>query len=230
MTKLAAIVFLCLLPGTKARSECVTVEALKPQEASSHVRIAVMLGNVPLKDVKVDFIQSPDQQLYSVLTDEHGIAAPHELAPGDYNVVATRNDGVSTFLWLRVGANHGAVLLSIDLTSADRLAQQLLKVLQDGARELPIREHVRVFRGNVVDPSGAFVPGTTITVVRKGPMKNAVVLQMKSDAAGQFAAQLDEGVYIAFFSAQGFAPATVPFELTSAGSGDLRVPLTLGQC
>lgn len=228
--KTAAIAALCLIMGSTARPECVTVEELKPQEASSHVRIAVVLGNMPLRGVKVDFNQPTSQSLYSVSTDENGIATPHELAPGDYNVVATLNDGVSTSLWLRVVGNRGATVLSMDLTRATQQVQQALEAAQKKAEEMPIREHVRVFQGSVVDPTGAFVPGTKITVVRKGSPGKTVVLQIKSDAAGHFSAQLDEGLYIAFFSVQGFRTAIVPFELTKDGSGDLRVSLTIGHC
>ena len=57
-----------------------------------------------------------------------------------------------------------------------------------------------------------------------------MVLQTKTDAAGRFAAQLDEGLYIAFISAAGFVTAIVPFEVAKSGSGELRIPLTIGKC
>src|SRR5450432_359395 len=116
--KMAGVVTLCLFLASNARSECVEVEALKPEEASTHVRIAVVLGNKPVRGVRVDFNQLASQSPYYVLTDENGIAIPHELAPGDYGIVATLNDGVSTSLWLRVGGDHGATAFFIDLTKA----------------------------------------------------------------------------------------------------------------
>jgi Carboxypeptidase regulatory-like domain len=226
-----AIAATCLFLVSTARPECVVVEdTSKPQEASSHVRVAVILGNKPLKGVKVDFYQPPSQLRYSVSTDENGFAAPPELASGDYNVVATLNDDVSTTLWLRVVGKEGVTALSMDLTAPIQQSQLMLDAAKRKAEELPIREHVRRFQGTVIDFSGAIVPGARIEVMRKGPREKNVILQIKTDAKGTFSAPLQEGSYIAFFFTQGFRTEIVPFEVKKDGSGEMRIALTIGRC
>src|ERR1700730_11796992 len=83
----------CLLSGVTAALAAVEVEVLKPQEASRNVRIAVGLEGKPVKDAKVEFCKTPeDETCVSVLADADGIAAVRRLGAGNYYVVASIQD------------------------------------------------------------------------------------------------------------------------------------------
>ena len=214
--RIGAIAISCIILAGTALAECV---ASAPQESSRHVRIVVTLAGKPSKDVKVDFYPTVSQPSFSELTDDNGIVAPPELAAGDYKVIATLQDVVSTLLLLHVGRGEGVSRFSMDLTEPVQRAEAL-----------PIVNHIQAFEGAVLDPSGAMVSGTKILIVTKGSELQHVVLRTKVDANGHYSAQLGEGSYIAFFYAQGFRTAIVPLEITENGSGDLHVTLQIGRC
>ena len=72
------------------------------------------------------------------------------------------------------------------------------------------------------------IPGANIKLVRKGSADQADVRRLKSDASGRFSAQLADGVYIAFFSSQGFRTEIVPFEVAAQGDKEMLVKLQIG--
>jgi Carboxypeptidase regulatory-like domain len=211
-----------------------------PVESSSHVRINVVLGGKPLKGAKVIF--------YSVLahgcncgtdvgrgnpldigmvppgafpvTDENGIASLPELTPGEYEVAATLNGVASTaFLGLHVISDPKVTTFPMDLT------QQVKRI-----EEVPIRDRVEAFRGNVQDPTGAAIAGANIVVVKKGSQMKDVVLTGTADVGGHFSGQVPEGSYLAVFFFRGFRPGIVPFEVVKGGSSELPVKLGVGGC
>ncbi len=218
-----------LLAGL-ALAECVEVQEAKLIESSRHVRAIVVLDGKPLKGVRVDFFKSTSQSQVSALTDEKGIATPTELPPGDYNVVATLDESVSTSILLRVTRDQKVTTFPMDLTGP---VQQTRQLQEDGlkrAETLPVSDHLRAFQGTVLDPSGAMVPNATVRVVKRGAPANDFALRVTSDADGNFSGQLSAGSYIAFVSSQGFRTAIVPFEVVNNGSGDMKITLKIAMC
>ena len=211
-----------------------------PLESSSHVRIDVVLGGKPLPGAKVilrpvlshectcatdvlrgnplDIAMFPPDAF--PITDENGIASLPELAPGEYEVAATLNGVVSTpFLGLHVTASPKVTTLPMDLTGQVQRVEQV-----------PIRDRVEAFRGNVQDPTGATIAGANIVVVKRGSQIKDVVLTGRADANGHFSGQLAEGSYLAVFYSRGFRPGIVPFEVVKGGSSELPVRLNVGGC
>jgi hypothetical protein len=223
--KIALIAAWCLLSALVAASAAVQVEALRPQESSRNVRIAVVLEGKPVKGAKVEFCKTPgDQSCFSVLANADGIATVRRLGLRNYYIVASVEDEVNASLYLHTGHGRKESSFSMDLTESYRQAHEFLAA----AEKLPVRDRVQGFRGFIKDPSGAFIQGVNIKVIRKGTDGKTDVVRLKSDATGRFSAQLVDGIYIAFFTLAGFRTQIDPFEVTSQGSKDLRIVLQLG--
>jgi len=203
-----------------AHSECVTVEDARLPEHSPYLVIVVELGGKPLHGVKVDLYEKAGKEaVFSGVTDEHGMVTPPNLDIGDYNIFAALNQAVVSSLQLRIVRSGSAVPLSISLGSVPA-----------GASENdPVRDHLQEFRGTVLDPAGAAIPAA-IVVVSRGSPDISVVLRTTADSDGHFSEKLSDGSYIAFFFANGFDTATLPFEINAKGSGQLHVNLRIGKC
>ena len=223
--KIALVAACCLLSAVMAASAAVEVENIKPQESSRNVRIAVVLEGKPVKDARVVFCKTPGiQDCVSVLTNADGIATVRRLGVGNYYIVASVDDEVNASLYLHAGHGRKQASFSMDLTGAYRQGQDFMAA----AAQLPVRDRVQGFRGSVQDPSGAFIQGVNIKIVRKGTDGEADVVRLKSDVRGHFSSPLADGIYIAFFTFAGFRTQITPFEVTSQGSKDLRIVLQLG--
>ena len=223
--KIAAMTAWCLLSAVTAASAAVEVEVLKPQEASHNVRIAVVLEGKPVRGAKVEFCKTPgDQSCVSVPANADGVAAVRRLRSGNYYVVASIDDETNDSLFLHVGRGRKETSFSMDLSRSYREGQEFMAA----AAQLPVRDRVQEFRGSVQDPSGAFIQGVNIKIIRKGTDGKTDVVRLKSDATGRFSSQLADGTYIAFFTFAGFRTQITPFEVTSQGLKDLRIVLQLG--
>jgi hypothetical protein len=211
--------------AASAIASSVEVKALKPQTASRHVRVSVVLNGHPVPGADVDFCVAGDKPCISVLTGNNGIAGSPRLSDGDYTVTATLEDVSCGALYLHVSRKAKASSFSIDLTESFRAAQDY----RVAADKLPIQETLQVFQGLLQDPSGARVAGADIRIVRRGSENHEIVQKLETDQSGRFSATLDDGKYVAFFSCPGFRTEIVPFEITSQGSKELMVKLQLGQ-
>ena len=81
-------------------------------------------------------------------------------------------------------------------------------------------------QGSVQDPSGAAVPGATLTL--KNTQTN-VIATAKSDASGNYRfVSLAPGSYQVTADAKGFAPTVIPFTLETNQTYNLPVKLTVG--
>jgi Prealbumin-like fold domain len=147
----------CLLLAGVAQAECV---ALEPQKSSGHVRIAVVLNGKPLKGVTVSIYQDypPAAHFSDLTTDENGIVALPELSRGTYDVSATFQGVVTSSLSLGVTTVRELSAFSIDLTEPVQRAEKI-----------PVHHRLQAFRGTVVDPSEAMIPGANVMVVRRDP-------------------------------------------------------------
>ena len=233
--KIATISFCCIFLGGLAWSESVAVNAEPAfQLAGNHVQISIVLDGKPLKGAKVDIYPSKlfgsaGSVCFSGLANENGIATPPALDGGDYRVVATLGDA-STFLMLRVVDKlEPMTALLINLTQSVRYGRQIEEEAAKRAEGLPIRDHVQVFQGTVVDISGAIIPLAKIRIIKTGPEGRTFVLGLYADSVGHFSAQLPEGFYLGIFYTDGFRPEAVRFEVTKQGSGNLLVTLQIGK-
>lgn len=219
MKKLASLAC-CVFLGAFAHSECVTADAQRPLEHSPHLLIVVELGEKPLQGVKVDlYAKGSKKATFHALTNERGMVIPPALDLGDYSIVAALNQAVVSSLQLRITRGGADVPLSISLGSVP------MEVIESQ----PIRDRLQEFRGVVLDQADAAIPAA-IVVVSRGPRVGDVVLRITADMDGHFSEKLGDGFYTAFFFANGFRTATLPFEITGNGAGQLQVRLRVGGC
>ena len=218
--RMAAIVVCYGFLQAIAYAQCVTVEEPKPQETSRHLTISVELAGGPLRGVKVDvYPRDSKQAIFEGTTDEYGTVAPPELALGEYNVFAALNQAVVSSLQVRAVRAGPVTRLPITFGS----------VIPGVGKNLSIHDHLQIFQGTVQDPTGAPVPAA-IVVVERDAQPSGVVARSIADANGHFSEKLRDGSYVGFFFASGFRTATVPFEITGKGSGELSVNLRIGGC
>lgn len=243
--KIAAITVCCLVLSGIALSS-VKVVPFVPQECADHVQFSVVLAGKPLSGARLDLYRgfnvdtTRTQPLFSVVSDDAGVALSRRLMPGDYMVYARYeevrsmifNESARTFLYLRVRRESETSRISVDFTDA---VQQVKKADEDfgkqveEASEAVTPDRITSFRGIVVDPSGAHVPSVKVSVAQRVSGVWITPLQTVSGTNGQFAGQLKDGRYIALFRASGFQSAIVPFEINAAGSRDLKVILQVGR-
>ena len=112
----------CLLLATFVSGECVTVEPVKPvafQASSERVRIHTLLNGKGLKDVRLVFFYSTEQQPRLALsTDQQGLATTPSLSPGHYRILATAPENQFSELYLDVSEKRQRVSsFLIDLTA-----------------------------------------------------------------------------------------------------------------
>src|ERR1051326_2558478 len=79
-------------------------------------------------------------------------------------------------------------------------------------------------RGQVVDATGAVIPGASITVKNS----SGLVLSVTSDGTGAYDVKnLAPGKYTASVTAKGFAPGTKEVEIASGQLKDVDIPLAI---
>jgi hypothetical protein len=85
------------------------------------------------------------------------------------------------------------------------------------AEQQPVAFTLREFSGVVIDPTGAVIPGASVTIVRKG---NQLVSALTTNGAGEFSAQLDPGDYYILVAAQGFSSQALHVAIVPQRSPD----------
>jgi hypothetical protein len=215
----------CLLLARLASAECVVVEPVF-LPSSQRVRITALLDGKPLRDAKLVFFTTPEQQpRLSLSTDGRGVAATPRLLPGHYLVVATSPGNLHAELYLDVSKifRGPAKPFVMDLTPAPPSMTSPAV-----AEKTPITEFIQEFKGLLVDPAGGPIPGAEIQVLRKGSQGEAVA-KLKSDEAGRFAAPLAAGTYVAFFQMPGFRSEILGFEVVQSGlTRTLSISMQIG--
>jgi hypothetical protein len=229
-----------LLSGMVWAETVVVYSPPEPKLSSGHVQVAVMFEGRPLKGMRVDVCKGDASkctgpEFFSASTNDYGTVTPPELAAGDYRVLASPDelatlDDSRAFLWLRVLTGFATPSsFSMDLTEPIRQARQMQDAAIQQAEGLPVRDHLKMFQGTVVDAIGAVLAGAKIRILKSGPESKTFVLGLTADSVGHFSAQLPEGLYLAVFCAHGFGAEAVFFEVTKDGSGELRVGLPPGK-
>jgi len=197
----------------------------KITKSSRNVAINVIAEGKPLKDVKVEFCQIPQNETcLSSVTGDDGKSAFLPLRPGNYSLHATTKNGViATELKFHTSQSSKANQFTVDMTGEIRFAVQLITY----GEGLPIESHLQRFQGFTQDHAGSAVPEAYIRVVRKADKEGENPILLHSDRDGYFSAHLEDGFYIAFFRRAGFVTQTVAFEITAQGEEkNMTVQLT----
>ena len=205
---------LTLYPGSDKTTKC-----------SRNVAINVIAEGKPLKDVKVEFCQIPQNETcLSSITGDDGISEFLQLRPGNYSLHATTKNGVvATELRFHTSHSRKASQFAVDMTGEIRYA--VLSIAYGNG--LPIEIHLQRFQGFTQDHAGSAVPEAYIRVVRKSDKEGENPILLHSDQKGYFSAHLEDGFYIAFFRRLGFVTQIVAFEITAQGeTKDMTVQLT----
>jgi len=238
---ISAIAIFCFLTACVAHA-VVEVEPIVAVECSPNVRMTVILRGKTVAGVELDFYDSASnssQPVFSARTNKNGIVSPPMLAANSYRVDARLRDRtpaifgdeITSSIWLQVTPKSKTSTISIDLTEAQQAAQETHKQFEDRVTEADQTQCARLqaFDGTVVDLTGANIASVEVMVLRKSLHGWANLQSAVSDAKGNFSnKKLPKGRYVAVFSSAGFRSAMVPFEVTTEGSGKLRVTLQMG--
>ena len=215
----------CLFLAVAASGESVEVRPMDLQQSSRHISVSVSLNGKAVAGAKVNLCTSGDKPCFSVIAGDDGIARSGHLPDGNYFVSASIGEITGSDLYLHVSRKGKAKIFRIDLTESFRAAQDFLAQ----ADQRPIRERLQVFQGFLRDPSGAGIPGADIKIMVRGSIDHAIIKKTSTDSSGYFSVALDDGMYVAFFSYQGFRTEIVPVEITPQGKPDFLVKLEIGK-
>jgi 5-hydroxyisourate hydrolase-like protein (transthyretin family) len=205
------------------------VEVVNPQPSTESVKIIALHNGTPLKKARIEVFAAGEQLLRTLVTNKQGIAKLLLSPPGRYRISATALDGVHADLILDVAKGMNETVFPLDLDLRRTLTPTLQNMV--AAAESTVTARVARFRGSVVDPAGALIQQTKITVYKKGSAGKKVVATMVSDASGRFSSTLRTGSYTAAFMIPGFKTFILVFQIApDAEDAGLRVPLQLGAC
>jgi hypothetical protein len=204
-------------------------------ESSPRVRVVALWDGKPVAGATVDvykFMALKDPE-FSVSTRNDGTATLPRLAPGiDYDVVVVDGEDMNkrAELYLKVSKHVKR--------STTPLPMNMVRVALGPQRPMAVPDErvsasfkVKEFTGVVRDPTGAAIPDAIIYVWMKGTSWDLPLEEIRSDSTGRFFAHLQDGIYIAFFSAPGFHGETVVFEISEeAAPGEVDTNLELAGC
>jgi hypothetical protein len=236
---------ICGLTLTTTLWSSVKVEPLVPQECSNHLQVSVVLDGKAVSGAKLDFYSgfnvdtTRTRPILSVSTNNRGRVVPFSLSPGNYTVFASFegvrsaifNQPARTILYVHMHPKSATRTISVDLAKAVQAVRQAdadFEQQLDKSEEFATPDRVDTFRGIVFDPSRAHVPSVKVSIMRRVSGLWTTWVRTTSDGNGQFSAELADGRYVGVFSSPGFRIAVVPFEVTKAGSADLKVMLQIG--
>jgi hypothetical protein len=239
--KTTAIAICLLLVVSSAHAESFMIESLAEQESSRHVEIAVLGGGMSVarridvyryKTGEVIFpgAETELKPRLSLTSYADGRVRPLKLSAGHYDEVAKAENDLRADRYRNVHSDSAKrkSTFSMHLILRCIMFSPTPARWSPAAEEMPVQDPVQALSGTVYDQTGAAVAGTSIKVIRNGTGGKQRIAELKADAEGRFAAQLPEGVYIAFFFSPGCKNAIVPFEVTKEAAGDLRVTLLVG--
>ena len=218
--------------------------AVIPLLSSRVVRLTVVGKGKPALGAKVEFYSfgsggRSKEPTLTLVSDKFGWIKSPKLSDGQYEIVATTAHDLRADLLLDVSSHYGKTPMAFKMEllpinppyAAPQLATPALTAPEIATlQQVPIENHLQVFRGTVVDPTGAVIPGATIHIFRQGTGPMKLLKAVESGKSGEFETKLDPGTYVASFSSSGFAVKRIGFEIVFSGSEQLIVTLKLGIC
>jgi Carboxypeptidase regulatory-like domain len=221
---LSFVAVLLLFSASLSFGECVEAS---PVNSSRNVRVIVLKDGKTQQKVKVELFAEGKGFIVSLLTDEHGIAFLPTLKPGFYSILASTGEDLEASQSLRVLDEAEVKMSSFTMNLWPNVTARMTAA----AESAPVRARIQEFKGVVVDPSGAAIPGALVSVYPRGSDKKRKTVQIKADESGQFSAPLPEGIYTVVVGARAFRGKFVVFELVRDGeTKPLQVLLQVDYC
>ena len=257
MIQIGACVLAITFQAALCSAECVVVEpdgplglpvvipsrflpydsALIPFLSSRVLKLALVDDGKPIAGAKVEFYSigsgaRAEKLAATLVSDEFGLIKSPKLPDGHYEIVGTADRSLRTALLLDISSHHGkrATALKMDLrpVNASYVAPKFVAPQPLRFQQVAIEDHLEVFRGTILDQTGAVIPGASIRIFRQGTESAGLVQELKSGQSGEFETKLDPGTYVAQFSSPGFAAKLLGFEIGDLGSEQLIVTLKIG--
>ena len=211
-----------------ANAECTTVSSVNPQASFRNVSIIAFVNGKPAQAATVAILLV-GKELFSLRTDDHGVATFPPLQPGFYSVVATSGDNLRSEMLLHVSdsANKTSTF-GMDLVAPQFPAKEPVLA---ASRKMPVSVRIPTLKGIVQDQSGAAVAGAVVQVFPKESGEKLATIELRTDDNGKFSAPLGDGTYVLLVQSQGFIIGTAIFEV--AGNGEaklLQITLKILMC
>jgi hypothetical protein len=224
--KILPILIASLLFSAFANAECVTVDSGPPKPSFRNVRIVASVEGKPVRDASVEVLLE-GKDLFSLRTDQHGIAALPPLHPGYYWVTATSDNRwqAGTYLYIVDDSSKKTTTLRLGLQPPTSAAQQELNA---AAREVLVTEHLQFFKGTVQEPSGGRVPGAVIQLFPKDFQVKPTPIRLTANENGNFSAPLADGAYVVVIGLPGFKSFIAGLQIARSGEAqELQVSLKI---
>ena len=219
-----------------AYGECVVVSG--PQLSSANIRVVALVDGKPAKDVQVSvflFVGAHSEALYTLVTDDKGVAVPPELAPGTYHIEAStwRATPYDLDIIVPMDGRVTPIAYSMNMQSDTSLRKMSMNLKAGMVPSTVLGK----FSGVVYDPSGASVSGATVEVWRMNADGQLIAAQgrVNTGSDGKFSLDLADGPYFAIFREPGFRRKIVGFKVAASDSSQgstapLTVTLDIGSC
>lgn len=226
-----AAVFLVSAEVSAARTS--VVEVLDCQPSSQGARIRIDLNGMAAKDVRLIVTTLENQLIQAVSIDDTGLAVLPHLVPAKYLVTAAAPENFGGSICLEIAARKGKQTSSFSLTLKILPPNSLtLEQMLAGSENNAPSEIIQEFKGVVVEPTGIGVSGAVVQIFPKGARvrDDAHSVRVITSAAGNFSADLGDGIYTALFMSPGFQSKVVVFEISRSGrASNLRISLQPGK-
>jgi hypothetical protein len=208
--------------------------ALIPFLSSRVVRLALIDDGKPTAGAKVELYLigssgRAEKPIVILVSDRSGLIKSPKLSEGLYEIVAMAESKHRADILLEISSHYGrrATAFKMELQPIDvpHVVRQHVAPQVATFPNVAIENHLQVFRGTIVDPSGAVIPGASIHIFRQGTEHATLVQELKAGQSGEFEAKLDYGTYVAQFSSPGFSTKLLGFEILDSASEALTVTL-----
>jgi hypothetical protein len=201
------------------------------------VQLKLVENGKPLRDATIElYLGKPstvnDLPYERLTSNSEGIANTSELSVAAYNLlVQLPNHRVVEFV-LDVPLETEALSRNDDLELVATPRESVKNwssrtVLPPVAQTKPLEADLMSFRGVVVDPGGAVIPNTEITIYKAESPQNSTA-QFSTNDAGRFVAELAPGKYQATFYMRGFVQQRVMVFIGAGGWRGMQLTLGLG--
>jgi len=217
-----AMLLAFLLSSRIAAAQCgVLTTENPPMGVSTKVRLTVMAYGKPLLGATIRVSEAGKAALFTVSTDDHGLAELPPLKPGLYTLVVASGEEILSETRLNATQHPENKTSELSINMKPTGTAQVLGI----TARMPAGERVKEFRGVVVDMSGAAVPGALIEVYPRDFEPKSKGIQLKAGENGHFSTPLADGTYTVIVRMQAFRIWFQVFEVARDGQAKELHPL-----